>query len=121
MFHVPNQHRNRTHPLLGSNNACGNNGCFIFPYEGYEIYCIASDGLGWEHVSVSINRKRTPSWEIMCRVKNLFWDDEDTVIQFHPPRSEYVNCYEYCLHLWRPVGMKIPLPDSRLVGPKSGG
>lgn len=117
MFHVPNQHRIRTHPRLGSDDSAGNNGCFIFWFKGYEVSCQASDGLGWEHVSVSINRKRTPSWEIMAQVKDLFWDQEDTVIQFHPPRSQYVNFHPFCLHLWRPIGVEIPLPDPRLVGP----
>lgn len=54
----------------------------------------------WEHVSVSrINR--TPTWNEMCRIKELFWDDDETVVQFHPKKSEYVNRHPYCLHLWK--------------------
>src|SRR5580704_1213607 len=45
---------------------------------------------GWEHVSISTAR-RTPNWQEMCFVKALFWEPEETVIQFHPPESSYVN------------------------------
>lgn len=71
---------------------------------------------GWEHVSVSTAR-RTPNWEEMCFVKGLFWSDDETVIQFHPPRSEYVNQHPHCLHLWRHKdGHK--LPPAIMVGVK---
>ena len=73
---------------------------------------------GWEHVSVSIEH-RTPNWREMSLVKDLFWGDEECVVQFHPPKSEYVNYHPNCLHLWRPMRMDIPLPPSELVGPKA--
>lgn len=69
----------------------------------------------WEHVSVSIP-DRCPTWDEMCFVKDLFWDESETVIQFHPKRSEYVNKHEYCLHLWKPPGGDIQLPPSICVG-----
>lgn len=52
----------------------------------------ASDevSMGWEHVSVS-TRRRVPNWTEMCFVKDLFWAPEECVVQFHPPKSEYVN------------------------------
>jgi hypothetical protein len=54
----------------------------------------------------------------MCYVKSLFWDDEEAVMQLHPPKSEWVNNHPYALHLWRPIGATIPLPPSVLVGKK---
>jgi hypothetical protein len=71
----------------------------------------------WEHVSVS-TQERTPTWEEMCWIKNLFWKEHECVVQYHPPKSEYVNCHPNCLHLWRPTRRKIPMPRSMLVGPK---
>jgi len=112
MFHTPNQFRLKHHKILGSDDSYGNNGFFIFQWEGYKIHCQASDGMEWEHVSVTINRNRTPTWEIMCHVKNMFWDVEDSVIQFHPPGSVYVNRNENCLHLWRSTKQIIQLPES---------
>lgn len=118
MFKVPEEFRQRDYPSLPSSALDGNNGVFIFGHKGYEIFCIASDGGGWEHVSVHINRSRTPAWEQMCVVKDMFWDEEDLVMQFHPPKSEYINNHPYVLHLWRPVGVSIPLPPSIMVGLK---
>ncbi|TYL73912.1 DUF7694 domain-containing protein [Bradyrhizobium cytisi] len=70
---------------------------------------------GWEHVSVSTPR-RSPNWDEMCLVKDLFWDQEECVIQLHPPRSQYVNNSRYCLHLWRPTRQVIPMPPAAFVG-----
>lgn len=58
---------------------------------------------GWEHVSVELYARRLPTWEEMCYVKDLFWNDEEEVVQIHPKKSQYVNMTE-ALHLWRPVG-----------------
>lgn len=118
MFHVPEEARvtPEVNKIVGTDSSAGNNGFFVFMFAGYQVRVRASEGLGWEHCSVSINRDRTPSWEIMCAVKDLFWDEEDTVIQFHPKKSEYVNCHPHVLHLWRPTDKEIELPDSILVG-----
>jgi hypothetical protein len=74
--------------------------------------------MGWEHVSVS-KKTYTPTWDEMCYVKSLFWDEEDTVIQYHPAKSQYVNNHPYCLHLWRPTKERVPVPDPILVGIKN--
>jgi hypothetical protein len=71
----------------------------------------------WEHVSVSLP-DRCPTWEEMARVKALFWEAADCVVQFHPPESEYVNHHPFCLHLWRPIGEQIKTPPAILVGPR---
>jgi hypothetical protein len=92
------------------------------------LSCLATDGRCdgldmpvWEHVSVTVrNRKmvqlkRCPTWEEMVFVKNTFWPDDQTVIQIHPPLTDYVNINDYCLHLWRPVDVVIPLPPRGFV------
>lgn len=124
---TPEKYRLKRGPM-GSTEAYGCNGVFVIPHykiSGYEINCIVSDGMGWQHVSVSLSstrRKvdRCPTWEEMCFVKSLFWDDEETVMQLHPPKSEYVNNHEYCLDLWKPDSIIIPLPESIMVGYKTG-
>jgi len=75
---------------------------------------------GWEHVSASCE-KRCPTWEEMCWVKDLFWDEHEMCVQYHPPKSEYVNFHEHVLHIWKSVDMSIPMPPSLLVGPKGRG
>ena len=61
-----------------------------------------ADEDGWEHVSVAPFDQHTPSWDDMCRLKDIFFEDEEAVIQMHPPKSQYVNLKDNCLHLWRP-------------------
>lgn len=126
---VPEEYRLRTHPLLGSDESFGRNGCFIVPSPepGWSIQVIASDGLdcgipeaeGWEHVSVHAFRSgkdRTPNWREMCFIKDLFWDDEDVVMQLHPRKSQYVNVHQHTLHLWRPRHLNVPEPAALMVG-----
>lgn len=115
MFKAPKEYLTK-HPILGF--GFGNNGYFKFKKNNITYHCVASDGLGWEHVSISLSVKRCPDWEEMCMIKDMFWDETDTVMQFHPPKSEYINNHPYCLHLWRPIGVEIKLPDSLLVGIK---
>jgi hypothetical protein len=90
---------------------------------GRELTVIASDGdkdagIEWEHVSVSCST-RCPNWIEMDFVKGLFWDDEETVMQLHPPRSKWINNHSYCLHLWKPWNIEIPLPPDITVGIKT--
>ena len=114
-FRVPEKFRVRD-GRMGSNEQFGCNGAFDVPLKhGQRVFVIASDQLGWEHVSVS-RRDRAPLWDEMCQVKALFWEEDDCVVQFHPPRSDYVNQHPNCLHLWRFVDGSIPRPPTVLVG-----
>lgn len=99
--------------FLESHRVAGSkfNGAFLIG----DLRIICSDGLGWEHVSVSL-ADRTPTWEEMCYVKDLFWDEHEWVVQYHPPKSLYVNNHPFCLHLWRPTTCIIPAPLTILVG-----
>jgi len=123
MFKAPEKYRLKT-GMLASDSSYGNNGVFVLKFRAPGgqptiINCIASDGEGWEHVSVGLQgRSIVPSWDIMCQVKDLFWDPEDCVVQFHPPRSQYVNYHPGVLHLWRPVNQNVETPPTILVGPK---
>lgn len=82
---------------------------------------IWSFGGGWEHVSVCpYKRSYTPSWAEMCRIKDIFWRDDETVVQYHPAKSEYVNNMPNCLHLWRPISQVMPIPPAIMVGIKDG-
>lgn len=102
-------------PLKGENYM----GIFMIPFNfnpAHKKIKIISSGPheSWEHVSVS-HYNRCPYWKEMCFVKNLFWDEEETVIQYHPKKSEYINIHNYVLHLWKPVNIDIPLPPSIFV------
>jgi hypothetical protein len=75
---------------------------------------VAKVSEGWDHVSVS-RIDKTPTWEEMCFVKDLFFDADECVMQLHPPKSEYVNNHPHCLHLWRPGRTPMPMPPKVCV------
>lgn len=77
---------------------------FIFSYQ-----------MGWEHLSVSMP-SRTPSWEQMCKMKDIFWSEDEACIQYHPKKEDYVNMHPHCLHIWRPTEEALPIPPHILVG-----
>ena len=82
---------------------------------------VASWGGGWDHVSVApLKKKIVPSWETMCKVKDVFFEPGEAVIQIHPPKSEYVNNMPNCLHLWRANDREMVLPPSFMVGFREG-
>ncbi len=111
------------HPLGFEHKEGDPFGCFMVPSinnSNHMIFVQANEDLnndGWEHLSASL-RNRCPTWEEMCQLKNLFWDEHETVVQFHPPKSDYVNNAKNCLHLWKYVRGEIPRPPSILVGLK---
>lgn len=134
-FRVPEPYRVTSGPLA-SDSSYGRNGAFVFPsvIPNRNMAVIASDGqdwevsglegMPWEHVSVhcfSGKRQFTPTWIEMCAAKDMFWDEEDVVIQFHPRKSDYVNNHANTLHLWRPVGVELPTPPAVTVGQKELG
>lgn len=122
-FHLPEQYRLRKGEWRSSREEHGDNGAGFIPVRTHTapMKFISSDGTGlpvgerWEHVSLSFP-DRCPTWDEMCRAKELFWDAEDVVVQLHPPRSTWVNNHPFCLHLWRAVDAVQPLPPQWLVG-----
>ena len=116
------------HGPMASTTEMGNYGAFMVSYGKDTLGVVVSaswtsdespsgEAVPWEHVSVSLPH-RTPTWEEMCFVKDLFFRDDEVVVQFHPRKKDYVNHHPYCLHLWRFIGGEFPLPDPILVGPK---
>lgn len=118
MFHVPEKYRLSKGPLA-SYLTSGNNGAFMIRRNSRTaFFIIASDGNGWEHVSVhceSEYKERTPTWAEMCYIKDLFWDSDDVVIQYHPAKSEYVNLDKHTLHLWRKTDSNFETPPIYMV------
>lgn len=98
----------REHPVYGWGDTTG--GYFVLN----NLRIIASSGDGWDHVSVSLP-DRCPTWNEMCRVKQMFFHEDECVVQYHPAKEDYVNNSEFVLHLWRPHDIKIPMPPIYMV------
>jgi hypothetical protein len=107
--------RVRTGPYA-STEFDGWNGHFLVPLDGEVWHVILSDGMGWRHLSIdNWQRKMLPSWNIMCRVKDLFFGDDSWAVQFHPARDDCVNDHPFVLHLWEPLNETLPHPPVILV------
>ena len=70
------------------------------------LHFMFSWGCGFEHLSVS-TPIQCPTWEQMCKMKDIFWRDDEV-------------CMQYCLHIWRPINQEIPMPPSIMVGLRKG-
>ena len=85
--------------------------------KGEILRVIASNGFGWDHVSVSL-AKRCPTWPEMSVVRDLCFKPEECIMELHVPRAEHINHHPYALHMWRPHDVEIPRPPGWMVGPK---
>ena len=90
--------------LLKYNGADGMTGYIDLKCSNRQVKFFAGRNEGGnEHVSISLHgMRKLPTWEEMCEVKDIFWGDEEEVVQIHPKKSEYVDFGEV-LHLWRPA------------------
>ena len=104
--------------MLYGTNGDGGNGIFKVFVNSRSFRAIASNGGGWEHISVTPcnqKRKTCPTWEEMCEIKDMFFEQEERVVQYHPPKSEYINNHPLCLHLWRQTTGDFPHPPKLFV------
>jgi|GEM_PF-898137 hypothetical protein len=99
------------------------NGAFIInKYKNGEFYfVIASNGQGWDHVSVFMHRKngksikKYPTFEEMKMIKEKLFSEEEVVFQLHPREEDYINTHPYCLHLWKPNDCNMIVPPLNSV------
>ena len=96
------------------------NGMFSVPskIDRQALKVIACAHGNWDHVSVS-RKNRCPNWEEMEQIKRLFFHDHEVAMQLHVPPDDHISYHPYCLHIWRPQHLTIPLPPAIMVGPKT--
>lgn len=113
------KYRIRSEEIMDYFGSFGNadEGCFRFRYQGNkrnELQVIACAAEGWDHVSVSL-KKRLPTYKEMRFIKNLFFRADETALEYHVPETDHINIHDYCLHLWRPHDLEIPMPPKGFV------
>ena len=94
-------------------------GRFYIPNnKGTKIYCVVASNLtGWEHLSISLRTTLDPeipverfiSWEEINELKNMFFEDFETVMLFDPIIEQV--CWNYVIHLWRNPYQSLVRPE----------
>ena len=94
----------------------GTCGAFIIPspIDGRILRVIAAAGDGWDHVSVSLE-KRPPNWREMSAMHRMFFKPDEVAMQLHVPVAEHINDHPHVLHMWRPLDQPIPMPPRNMV------
>jgi len=85
--------------------------------QGLLVICSATrerDEKRWIHVSMS-RRRRLPSYDDMCLVKNQFLGANRLAVQVFARAQHHVNINPYVLHLWSCLDGD-PVPDFRHEG-----
>jgi hypothetical protein len=103
-------------PLLPFTNYGDDYGLFLIPGPcNQNLAVMANTGKndGWDHVSVSL-KDRCPNWQEMSFVKDIFFKEDETVMQLHPAKSEHINFAENCLHLLAPNKPNNTAPTKKL-------
>lgn len=105
--------RDTSPQVIAHYGSAGNELCGCFHLRD-GLWAIASAGDGWDHVSVS-HQRRCPTWEEMVYVRRLFFKPDEWVVEYHPPESKNISLHQFCLHLWRPQLVTLPIPPSYMV------
>ena len=118
-LHYLDQYRDTSKQVKRYYGFVGDETCGLFhlpsPVDKQSLKIIASSDGGWDHVSVS-RPNRPPNWAEMVYVKEMFFENHETVMQLHVPASDHINVHPHCLHLWRPQNEPIPRPPAIMVG-----
>jgi hypothetical protein len=81
-----------------------------------DLRCIASNGGGWDHLSVS-RPDRIPNWDQMESMRKIVFARDEYAYQLGVPDRDHINFHPRCLHWWRPQDREIPVPPKWMVGP----
>lgn len=108
-LHAAESYRIR-HGRLGSDDSFDSNGYFLVPYKEEFLLCLISDSGGWDHVNISLPA-RTPNWEEIEFVRDIFFDAQDIVVIYSPPRLFPYVTNPFHIHMWRRQGHQFPIPN----------
>jgi len=109
-----------------SSESDGFNGLFFIPGrrlpseygESVFLKVVASDGFGWDHVSV-LGPNREATNQEMEDVRRLFWHRSEVVVEYHDPMVGIpeMTGQPRARHLWSAQGCEVIRPPSRISSP----
>lgn len=106
------------HPLGIPHKEGDDYGWFMIPSKKSKKHklrvMVAPSDSEWQHISISLPN-RCPFWSEMCEIKDLFFNEDDVVVQYHPAKKDYVNIADNCLHLWKWNSGEFPTPPKICV------
>lgn len=115
-----NQYRDTSKAVIEHFGSVGDETCGCFwissPIDSARMRVVASNGEGWDHISIS-RKNRCPNWLEMEHAKRLFFQDDETAMQLHVPAVDHRSYHDFCLHIWRPHDAEIPRPPAIMVAP----
>lgn len=62
---------------------------------------IISKDAGLWHLTIS-RKDRLPTYDEMKTARYQFLPDVPYMVQIFPPKKDFVNVHQFCLHLWEP-------------------
>ncbi len=90
---------------------------YVFSKEKGDYYIQTLQTFGWDHISLVVRTyyngkrvERIPGTSELEEVCEMFFGEDEPVVEVHPRREDYVNINPYTLHLWRPINEELPLP-----------
>ncbi len=93
-------------------------GIFEIPLNKKEtVSVIADNGISfpeWEHLSVSTSKRFLTNEEIHF-IKDIFFNDDEIVIQIYSKNNIVKSKKNYCIHLWKLKTEDIPLPPMYML------
>jgi len=70
---------------------------------------VSNDGGLW-HLSIS-RKDRLPNYDEVKYARYAYLPDDITVAQLFPPKTDFVNMHQFCLHLWELAAPELWLPS----------
>jgi len=79
--------------------------------------------LGWDRVIVQLVARNAkehqhptpPTWADMCYIKDIFFNESETVVQYHASSDAHLNIHANVLHLWRLQDGCFPTPPFQCI------
>lgn len=62
---------------------------------------VLSRDAGLWHISIS-RKDRLPSYDELKTIRYQFLPEVEYMVQVFPPKENFVNMHQFCLHLWEP-------------------
>ncbi len=101
--------------IIHKNTEAGGSGLIVYgSLKNCSVMWGRKEGGLYDHVSISPTN-RIPTWNELCKVKDMFFKDDEECYLVFPKKEQYVNLDKYCMHIWRDASEDIH-PEKQIPG-----